>query len=93
MTKTVKIYIDEWIIVDNKKYLAKKPIKGGNPLNENNVDLGWPYFEGEFAHQPFYNISVNSIKQKSPIFSERIGGLIGGHFLKISGKNLRNGQQ
>ena len=58
------------------------------PLNENNVDLGWPYFEGEFAHQPFYNISVNSIKQKSPIFSERIGGLIGGHFLKISGKNL-----
>ncbi len=58
------------------------------PLNENNVDLGWPYFEGEFAHQPFYNTSVNSIKQKSPIFSERIGGLIGGHFLKISGKNL-----
>ena len=58
------------------------------PLNENNVDLGWPYFEGEFAHQPFYNASVNSINQKSPIFSERIGGLIGGHFLQISGKNL-----
>ena len=58
------------------------------PLYENNVDLGWPYFEGEFAHQPFYNASVNSINQKSPIFSERIGGLIGGHFLQISGKNL-----
>ena len=56
------------------------------PLNENNVDLGWPYFEGEFAHQPFYNASVDSITQKSPIFSERIGGLIGGHFLKIGGK-------
>ena len=58
------------------------------PLNENNTDLGWPYFEGEFAHQPFYNVSVDSITQKSPIFSERIGGLIGGHFLQINGKNL-----
>ena len=58
------------------------------PLNTNNVDLGWPYYEGGFAHQPFDNVSINSITQKSPIFSERIGGLIGGHFLQINGKNL-----
>ena len=31
------------------------------PLNTNNVDLGWPYYEGDFAHQPFDNVSIDSI--------------------------------
>lgn len=57
-------------------------------LNQNNIDLGWPYFEGEFSHQPFFSFNENEIKHKLPIYSERIGGLIGGHFLQVNGKNL-----
>ena len=56
-------------------------------LKDMNVDLGWPFYEGDFEHQPFPS-SFYLDSQKAPVFSERIGGLIGGHILKINGKNF-----
>ena len=57
-------------------------------LNDNNIDLGWPFYEGAFSHQPFPYYSNDKTSFKAPIFSERIGGLIGGQILKVDGKNI-----
>ena len=55
----------------------------------NNLDLGFPYIEGNLSHGPFTDdLKFPNKNYKKAILAERIGGLIGGHPVNYGGYKM-----
>ena len=58
-------------------------------IESNNLDLGFPYIEGNLRHGPFTDAFKFLEKNyKKAILAERIGGLIGGHPITYGGYKM-----